>query len=277
MFRIEHVSIQYKNNKDTLPVIRDLSMQIRQGEALVILGSSGCGKSTLINALAGSIAMESGSVSFVKESGREQGREQGKEAEGEQQEEKQPLNPKLHKIGLIPQNCGLLPWKRVRENCILPLKIRRIKIDQAYREEMNRIYEALNILHILDKYPSQLSGGQLQRAAIARAFILKPDLLLMDEPFSALDALTREEARELFLTVWKQIRPTTIMVTHSIEEALYLGTTICIMEEQEGRISLQMENPYFGQLCPQEIDYLLLQKELRERLKSREERKVAHE
>ncbi len=259
MLSIDHVSIQYKNRQEIVPVIRDLSLQIRQGEALVILGVSGCGKSTLINALAGSIGIESGTVSFVKE------------------QEKQPLNPKLHKIGLIPQNCGLLPWKSVKDNCTLPLRIRKISVNQAYREEMNRIYEALNIMQILDNYPNQLSGGQLQRAAIARAFILKPDVLLMDEPFSALDALTREEARELFLSVWKQIRPTTILVTHSIEEALYLGNTICVMEEREGKISYHMENPYFGQPHPEDINYLMLQKQLRERLKLTEERRAAGE
>ena len=202
MLSLENIRISYKKKKEIVSIIENLSLSINEGEALVILGPSGCGKSTLVNALAGTIPIECGEIDFIKD------------------QRKQPLNPKTHKIGIIPQNYGLLPWKTVRENSILPLKIRHEPITDRQKLDMKEIYESLNITHLLDQYPNALSGGQVQRAAIARAFILKPDLLLMDEPFSALDAITREEARELFLTIWKQNRPTTILVTHSIEEAL---------------------------------------------------------
>ncbi|HWT27517.1 MAG TPA: ATP-binding cassette domain-containing protein [Mobilitalea sp.] len=254
MLIIDNISIQYRTKKETFKVIQDLSLQIEQGEAFVILGPSGCGKSTLVNALAGSIKTAGGTMEYIKDNNR------------------QTLNPKLHKIGLIPQNCGLLPWKTVKENCLLPLKIRKEEIN---KKEIAKIYEALNISDLLNKYPNQLSGGQIQRAAIARAFILKPDLLLMDEPFSALDAITREEARELFLTVWKQIRPTTILVTHSIEEALYLGNTIIVMGKHMGEIKYRMKNPYFGYQYPEELDYLITKKLLREQLETKDERKEA--
>ncbi len=257
MLIINNISIQYKTKKKITPVIHDLSLKLQQGEALAILGPSGCGKSTLINALAGILEPQSGSIDYIKG------------------EEPQKLDPKSHRIGLIPQNCGLLPWKTVRDNCMLPLKIRKeLKRNEPELREVNRIYDALNISDQLDKYPGELSGGQIQRAAIARAFILKPDLLLMDEPFSALDAITREEARELFLTVWKKTRPTTILVTHSIEEALYLGNTIMVMGQQMGDVRYRMPNPYFGVLYPENVEYLLTKQLLHERLRTQEEKAV---
>jgi NitT/TauT family transport system ATP-binding protein len=248
MLNINDLSIHYQSRQAINPVIRHLSFQLQKGEALAILGPSGCGKSTLINALAGSLPIESGTMEYTA---------------GEQSS---PLDPKLHKIGLIPQNFGLLPWKTVKENCLLPLKIRKEYYKGRDNDDINQIYEALNIHNILDKYPNELSGGQLQRTAIARAFLLKPDLLLMDEPFSALDAITREEARELFLKVWANRRPTTILVTHSIEEALYLGTIIYVMAAQGGDINYQMKNPYFGEIDPEHTDYLTTKQLLREQL-----------
>lgn len=253
MLIVDKISIQYKSKKENFPVIEDLSLEIKQGEVFVILGHSGCGKSTLVNALAGTLTVEKGRIDFVKEN------------------QRQPLSPKTHKIGLIPQDCGLLPWKTVKENCMLPMKIHKEPWNETRKEEINQIYTSLNIGDILDKYPHELSGGQIQRAAIARAFILKPDLLLMDEPFSALDAITREEARELFLKVWKQIQPTTILVTHSIDEALYLGNRILVMGEYIGDVKYQMENSYFGQLYPEDMEYLVTKKYLREKLRTTRE------
>lgn len=253
MLIINDLSIHYKSKQSFHPVISHLSFQLQEGESLAVLGPSGCGKSTLINALAGSLAIESGTIEF---------------AAGNQG---CPLNPRRQKIGLIPQNCGLLPWKTVRENCLLPLKIRKEYHKVKHTKELDRLSEALNIQDILTKYPGELSGGQLQRSALARAFLLEPDLLLMDEPFSALDAITREEARELFLRVWKYQKPTTILVTHSIEEALYLGSRIFVMDALGGNIRYQKDNPYFGQLTPKHADYLTAQQLLRSQLIKREE------
>lgn len=252
MLILDKINIEYKSNKDINKVIKDLSLDIAQGEALIILGSSGCGKSTLINALAGIIPIEKGKVELTHGDFRE------------------PLTPKNHKIGLIPQNYGLLPWKTVEENCLLPLKIRHEKIDKKGKEEIRKIYESLNITSLLDKYPRELSGGQVQRAAIARAFIMKPDLLLMDEPFSALDEVTRNEARELFLKVWKENKPTTVLVTHSIEEALYLGNRIIVMGTESGDIKYLMDNPYQGEWSMEDREYLSARKILRDMLKIEE-------
>lgn len=248
MLVLNNVSISYKIKKNILPVIRNLSVSIEKGEALAVLGPSGCGKSTLINALAGSIGINCGTVDFITDDIRE------------------ALNPRIHKIGIIPQKYGLLPWKTVEENCLLPLKLHKEKLDEVYRQEINRIYRVLDIDTLLERYPGELSGGQAQRAAVARAFILKPDLLLMDEPFSSLDEITREEARELFLNIWKHNSPTTILVTHSIEEALYLGNRIVVMGAAMGDIIFEMENPYFGSLYPDSAEYLQIRQMLRYKL-----------
>lgn len=249
MLVMENVSIGYKTKKELVPVLQNLSLRIEQGEALAILGPSGCGKSTLVNALAGTLPVDSGVMDYIKENDR------------------QALNPKVHKIGMIPQNCGLLPWKTVRANCLLPLKIRHEAITAERKQEIQRIYESLNVEGLLTRYPKEISGGQVQRVAIARAFILRPDLLLMDEPFSALDAITRDEARKLFLRVWEKNRAATILVTHSIEEALYLGNTIIVMGSHEGNIKYRMQNPYFGKLYPDSMEYLEVKQLLREMLK----------
>lgn len=259
MLLLKDVFIAYKMKKEILPVIQNFSFQIDEGEALVILGPSGCGKSTLVNALAGTKSVQSGTIEYIRD------------------DDHQPLSPKTHKIGIIPQNCGLLPWRTVQENSLLPLKIRGERIGKNRKEEMKGIYEALDIRGLLNRYPKELSGGQLQRAAIARAFILKPDLLLMDEPFSSLDAITREEARILFLKLWERNRPTTIFVTHSIEEALYLGNRIIVMGAQGGNIIYQMQNPYFGKAYPDNVDYLNVKQKLREKLKPVDEGESASE
>lgn len=250
MLLIENVTITYKAKNEIRQIIKNLSLEIDNGEALVILGTSGCGKSTLINALAKTKSIESGSIDYIQKGNRK------------------ALSSKIHKIGIIPQNCGLLPWKTVMENYMLPLKIRHEEINKESHNRIEEICKSLDILPLIHRYPGELSGGQIQRVAIARAFILEPDLLLMDEPFSALDEITREEARSLFLKIWKNYKPTTILVTHSIDEALYLGSRILIMGTNMGDIKYQKKNPYFGKLYPDEIGYISIKRTLREKLKS---------
>lgn len=259
MLVINNVSINYRIKKVIYPVIQNLSLKIDEGEALAILGPSGCGKTTFINALAGIIAIGNGTIDYVKDN------------------ETLALNPKIHKIGIIPQNCGLLPWKTVENNCLLPLKIRKEHIAQKQKIEIEKIYKSLDIDTLLNRYPKELSGGQAQRAAIARAFILRPDLLLMDEPFSSLDAITREEARELFLKLWEINRPTTILVTHSIEEALYLGKRIIVMGTHMGEIIYEMQNSFFGKMYPDNVQYLKAKQILHEKLRTKDEREAAYE
>ena len=248
MLSLENVTVGYRIKKEIIPVIQGLSLRVEQGEVLAILGPSGCGKSTLINMLAGTIPSSGGQVQFI----------QGGAAS--------VLHPKTHKIGIIPQNCGLLPWKRVRANCVLPLVLRKEHLTEARQRDIQRILEDLGVDGLQQRFPKELSGGQVQRVAIARAFILRPDVLLMDEPFSSLDAIHREEAAKLFLRVWQQTRPTTVLVTHSIEEALYLGHSVLVMGSHGGEVRHRLQNPYFAQLHPEDAAYAATARLLRRQL-----------
>lgn len=234
---LEDASLGYQSKKNKKIVIHNLTLRIEDGECLAILGPSGCGKSTLVNALAGMLPFESGGAFYEKDG------------------QKEILSPKLHRIGVIPQGSGLLPWKTVRGNCLLPLKIRKEDRDKECIKELEEISKALHIEELLDRYPGSLSGGQAQRAAIARAFLRKPDLLLMDEPFSSLDAITAEEAKKLYLSLWEKYRVTGLLVTHNIEEALYLGNRIGVMSRERGSIEYLKDNPYFGSVVKSNAEY----------------------
>ena len=242
MLEINNLSVNYISKKNIVKALGPLSMEIESGDIIAIIGPSGCGKSTLLHVLSGIIKEYSGQAALNGEK----------------------LNPKVHDIGFIPQNFGLLPWKSVEKNCLLSLKIKHKIIDSELKARINYIMNKLNINGLKDRYPKELSGGQKQRAAIARAFIMNPDLLLMDEPFSALDALTREEAQELFIDVWNQYKPTTVFVTHSIEEAIYMGKKIVIMSHCPGAIVETIDNPLFNtENLRQNEEYLKLSSHIR--------------
>lgn len=221
MIAIKDLSVKYKGKKQAVLALDRVNISIGRGDIFTFIGPSGCGKSTLLHVLSGIIQDYEGSVLI---NGR-------------------PVNPQEQRIGLILQDYGLLPWKNVYQNVMLGLKIKK---DPEVMDEFNRyIVKQLGIDNLLDRYPKELSGGQQQRVAIARAFALKPDLLLMDEPFSALDAITREEMQELFLNVWKKYSVTTVFITHSVEEALYLGSKIAVFSPSPGRVLEVLDNPCF--------------------------------
>lgn len=202
-------------------VLENIDLEIGSGEIYTIIGPSGCGKSTFLGAIAGLVKGVDGEI-FLN---------------GEK------ICTKKHTIGLIPQHYGLLPWKTVYENIVLAHKIRGFQLSEEKKAaEIEGMLEKLKILPFKKRYPGELSGGQKQRVAIARAFSLKPDLLLMDEPFSALDALTREATRELFLELWRENRATTLFITHDVDEAVALGTKIVLMSPPPGRILRVFDN-----------------------------------
>ena len=139
-----------------------------------------------------------------------------------------------------------MPWKTVEENCLLPFKIKNIKIDKEVISKMDYMLERLNITNLKHRYPNELSGGQKQRVAIVRSFLIEPDLLLMDEAFSALDEIIRGEAQELFLEIWNENKKDTFFVTHSIDEALYMGKKIIIMSNTPGELIEIINNDLFN-------------------------------
>jgi NitT/TauT family transport system ATP-binding protein len=220
MVEIKNLSVSYKSRKEEVQALNNISISMKPGDIYTFIGPSGCGKSTLLHVLSGIVKDYTGTCEI---NGRK-------------------IDSKLHRIGLVLQNYGLLPWKTVYESAILGLKIKGDKTD-GYE---NYILEKLGLAELANRYPKELSGGQKQRVAIARAFILRPDLLLMDEPFSALDAITREEMQELFLKIWKENKVSTIFITHSVEEALCVGTKIVILSKRPGKIVDIIDNKVFG-------------------------------
>ncbi len=192
-------------------VFEQISFRLEEGQTAAIVGPSGCGKSTLLAALAGIKGLREGTVSLDDEL----------VARGDR------------RVGLILQSYGLFPWMTVRQNVALGLRLRRLA--RGVRAE---IVEAelrrLDIEALRERYPAELSGGQQQRVAIARTFAVGPSLLLMDEPFSALDTLTRERLQDALARRLNGDRVATVIVTHSIEEAAYLGKRVLVLRPREG-------------------------------------------
>lgn len=224
MLAITDLSITYGSGPAAVHALGLFSLCVEPGGICGIIGPSGCGKSTLLHGLAGVVKPNGGSILLYGE----------------------PVDPMGHSIGFIPQDFGLLPWHTVRQNCLLPFSIKKRDVTHEVEDRLNRLAARLGIEDLMDRYPRELSGGQRQRAAILRAFLMEPDLLLMDEPFSALDALTREEAQDLFLGLWDQQNVTTVFVTHSIEEAVMMGRKIVVMSHGPGRVAETVQNPHFG-------------------------------
>lgn len=220
---VREVTATYRNGPRAVRALEGVSFTVGPGETCTLIGPSGCGKTTLLYILAGLLRPGQGQVLVA-------GR---------------PISRPCRETALILQDFGLLPWKTAWGNVVLGLEIRRVPPVQQERVASS-LLKKLGLWDFRDHYPQELSGGQRQRVAIARALALDPDLLLMDEPFSSLDALTREELQETFLEVWLNRNVSVVMVTHSIEEAVFLGQKILVMSGRPGRISATLENPLAG-------------------------------
>jgi len=227
--RIYKLEVTFSGKNTKTEALKDFSLELAEGEIYSVIGPSGSGKSTLLYILSGIRTNYTGEVLI---------------------DGKRP-DPKHQSIGLVPQNYGLLPWKRVKENIFLPERIKRQRAaaifpcrktpaDEIHAKE---IIDSLDLNELLDRYPHELSGGQQQRVALARSFIQKPDLLLMDEPFSALDALTAERSRKLFFDVWRQHPVTTLCITHNIDEAVSIGKRVVLLSPSPGRVTHILDTP----------------------------------
>lgn len=224
MLSIEKLTVKYGNTE----ALNNFSLSVKSGEIYSLIGPSGCGKSTLLKVLSGIIKDFEGSISL-----------NGK-----------PFKIKDTTIGYVPQQYGLLDWKTVKENIYLPFKLDKKK--EFNESEVNEIIQSLEIDDLLDRFPSQLSGGQKQRIALARAFVSRPKLLLMDEPFSSLDTFTSEASQRLFLRLWEKYKVTTLFITHNIHEAASIGKHIILMSKAPRKIIHEVENPTFNTLGSEE-------------------------
>ena len=203
---IKHLTIEYKGST---PAVDDVNLTLPEHAIYTIIGPSGSGKSSLMRAIAGLLPDYRGEILFNGRS----------------------IHHKETLIGLVPQNFGLLPWKTVRGNIQMAMKITNAaqRHPQEMEEQIQHWLSSMGIPELKDRYPLSLSGGQQQRVAIARAFAILPTILLLDEPFSALDAMTREALQLIFLDNWRAHPATTLFVTHDVDEAILLGQKIIVM------------------------------------------------
>jgi len=229
MIHVDSVTFAYPHHG---PIFEEFSLSILRGETWAILGPSGCGKTSLLYLLAGLNQPIGGEISI----------------EGELLQRPRPRS------GLILQDYGLLPWSTVRQNVELGLRVRKFYGEDGKHTPVNfqpansvsYWLDRLGIAEVADKFPSQISGGQRQRTAIARTLVLEPDLLLMDEPFSSLDAITRGDLQNLTLSLCGEQNLTLVIVTHAIEEAVALGRKILLLGEAPNKIPRIFDNPCAG-------------------------------
>jgi len=211
---VSRLSHRYDADTGSLEVLRDVSIQVAPSEFVSLIGPSGCGKTTLLRAIGGLTDTTSGAISLSGETPQQLQQRKG--------------------IGFVSQDAALLPWRTALENVYLPLQLNAASIDTHVTAEQT--LNAVGLADFAGYYPHQLSGGMRQRVAFARALAIRPGLLLMDEPLSALDEMTREEMRYELLNLWERQRPTVIFVTHSIPEAVIMSDRVIVLSARPGQI-----------------------------------------
>jgi ABC-type nitrate/sulfonate/bicarbonate transport system ATPase subunit len=216
--RLSNVSKTFGADGGATRALADVNVSIREGEFVTVIGPSGCGKSTLFNIIAGLLAPDSGAQMFLN----------GTE---------QTFDHLLGKVAFMPQRDLLLPWRTVLDNAILAIEIEG-KPRREARELARPMVREFGLGGFENHYPQQLSGGMRQRVALMRTFLFDRDLMLLDEPFGALDALTRTMMQRWLLDVWSRHRRTIIFVTHDIDEAIFLGDRVLVMAARPGRVTL---------------------------------------
>ncbi len=219
--QFDHVTKVFETRRQTIVAVKDYSMSIEEGEFVSILGPSGCGKSTLIRMLDGIIDTTEGDILI----------------NGQKINIKDKKMPKeiLTKMGFIFQQPNMLPWFTVRENIALPLRVFDLKGKQ-WENRVDELIEMVGLQEYAHAYPNEISGGMLQRAGVIRAMVHDPEILLMDEPFGALDELTREQMNMELLDIWRKTGKTIIFITHNIEEAVLLSSRVYVMGTNPGRL-----------------------------------------
>ena len=219
--KLEKVGVTYGHGADETQALCPTDLSIGKGDFVALVGPSGCGKSTILKLVSELLKPSEGHIFF---GGRE-------------------LGAKPVRVGMAFQSASLLPWMTVRDNIMLPLKIVdpfkkdfRAKRGGEFRDRADALLEQVGLIDFADKSPWQLSGGMMQRANLCRALVHDPDLLLLDEPFGALDQFTREELWQTLQDLWLNRQSTVLLVTHDLREAAYLANRICVMSARPGRI-----------------------------------------
>ena len=217
---VQDASAVFPNDNGGLRALDKVSFEVWPQEFVCLVGPSGCGKSTLLRLLGGLLRPTTGQISF----------------EGE------PLTQPQRRIGFVFQKANLMPWRSVLANVALPLEVQGVPAARA-REQAHELVDLVGLHGFEREWPQHLSGGMEQRVAIARALAHNPDVLLLDEPFGALDALTRERMGTELLRIWEARRKTVVMVTHSIPEALLLADRVLVLTQRPGQLRLDLSVP----------------------------------
>ena len=214
---LDNIGMTYKTTDGRdVTALTSVSLDIQKGEFISLLGPSGCGKTTLLRIMADLLQPTQGTITV--------GGETPKQARLKQ------------RYGIVFQSAVLYDWRTVRKNVMLPLEI--MHIPKAERQERaDKMLELVGLTDFANHYPNQLSGGMQQRVGIARALALQPEILLMDEPFSALDEFTREKLHMDLLKIWRKTNKTIIFVTHNIQESVFLSDRVCVLSPHPGRLS----------------------------------------
>jgi NitT/TauT family transport system ATP-binding protein len=237
--QISKVSKAFSTGGREVVALNDINLEVKPGEFICLLGPSGCGKSTLLNAVAGFSLPTSGSI-IVNGN---------------------PVQAPGPDRGMVFQEYALFPWMTVEKNIAFGLEIKKQPKAQI-REKVSALLEMLNLQDFRDRYPKDLSGGMRQRVAIARVLALDSPILLMDEPFGALDSLTRRNLQDELLRIWLEFKKTIIFVTHSIEESIYLADRIIVMTYRPGTIKKIVGVTMPRSRDPSSVEFNNLKKEL---------------
>ena len=214
--KLNNVSMIYQADNNEVTALTGVSLDIQKGEFISLLGPSGCGKTTLLRIVADLLKPTGGEV-LIEGSSTESAR----------------LN---RKYGMVFQSPVLYEWRTVRKNIEMPLELMKVKKEDR-KARADKMLDLVGLTTFAEHYPHQLSGGMQQRVGIARALALRPEILLMDEPFSALDEFTREKLHEDLLRIWSKTNKTVIFVTHNIAEAVFLSDRVCVLSPHPGRLS----------------------------------------
>jgi NitT/TauT family transport system ATP-binding protein len=209
---LEKIFVTVRNAR--IKALSDISLSVREREFVTVVGPSGCGKTTLLKILAGLVAASAGTVRVAGTA----------------------VAAPRRDIGIVFQNPVLLPWRTIMDNVLLPAEVQAIPSATA-RSRARNLLTMVGLAEFEDKYPMELSGGMQQRAAISRALVSDPRLLLMDEPFGALDAMTREQMNLELQRIWRESGKTVLLITHSIPEAVFLGDRVVVLTPRPGRIA----------------------------------------
>lgn len=250
---VKNLSIIFEQDEKKMTALKDISLDIKKGEFVCLLGPSGCGKSTLLNAMAGFLKPTEGSITI-----------DGKEVK----------QPSISYVTIF-QNYGLLPWRTVERNVTLGLESK--KVPKEEQKKIARKYiEMVGLKGNEKKRPRQLSGGMQQRVAIARALAVNPEILFMDEPFGALDAITRMKLQDDILNICQTAQKTIVFVTHDIEEAIYLADRVVILDANPGRIKVDLRIPLGKNRDRTSEDFLLIRDKIFEIFHMKKEENIEY-